>query len=103
VHVRGRATGDGLLISWIRRTRLGGDSWEAVEVPLGEDSEAYEVDILDGDAVKRTLAASQPQALYSQDDQIADWGAIQPAYDVAVYQLSAVYGRGQPRQARLPI
>jgi hypothetical protein len=35
--VRDQATGD-VRLSWIRRTRLGGDSW-AAEVPLGEEVE----------------------------------------------------------------
>ena len=38
-------TGDWRL-SWIRRSRIGGDSWD--EVPLGEEREAYRLEILDG-------------------------------------------------------
>ena len=55
VHVaqpfrRGRVPGD-LTLSWVRRSRaLSADSWEAVEVPMLEEAEAYEVDILDGAA-----------------------------------------------------
>lgn len=40
VHVRARRFGDDLSISWVRRTRIGGDSWEAPQVPLSEDSES---------------------------------------------------------------
>ena len=43
-----RAPGD-LMIRWTRRSRaLAADSWTAPEVPLAEESEAYEVEILDG-------------------------------------------------------
>jgi hypothetical protein len=65
VHVKGvkyYGTGD-VTISWIRRTRLGGDAWEQVEVPLGEGSEAYEIDVMDGAAVKRTLTSTTPSAV----------------------------------------
>ena len=63
VHVKGvRVSGD-LSISWIRRTRTGGDNWEVADVPLGEERETYEVDILDGDDVKRTIATSMPTVL----------------------------------------
>ena len=55
-HVRGLRSAGDLAISWVRRTRLGGDSWDAAEVPLGEETERYEVDILDGTTVKRTLS-----------------------------------------------
>ncbi len=57
VHLRARRTGDGVTFTWIRRTRRDGDSWDAIEVPLGEASEAYELDVLDGATVKRTLTA----------------------------------------------
>ncbi len=103
VHVRARRTGAGsdLVISWTRRTRIGGDSWAVVEVPLAEDSEAYEIDILDGATVKRTLSSSGPSVTYSEADQVSDWGAVQPAYTVRVCQMSAVFGRGSPAMATI--
>ena len=88
-------------ISWIRRTRKGGDSWETVEVPLEEDTERYEIDILDGADVKRTLTSTMPEVTYSEVDQIADFGAVQSSYQANLYQLSAAFGRGAPRQAIL--
>ncbi len=75
-------------ISWIRRTRSGGDNWEAPDVPLGEESESYEVDILDGPSVKRTIAVSAPLALYTSAEQVADFGSVQPAVSVKVYQTT---------------
>ena len=40
------------MIRWTRRSRaLAADSWTAAEVPLAEESEAYEVEILDGATV----------------------------------------------------
>ncbi len=101
-HVHGTrdAGGSGdLTIAWIRRTRMGGDSWEVAEVPLAETSEAYEVEILDGPVVKRVLNAATASALYPAADQIADFGAPQASVSVRVYQSSAVYGRGTPRAA----
>ncbi|WP_163266439.1 baseplate multidomain protein megatron [Chelativorans alearense] len=95
VHVRGAieaATGDAEL-TWVRRTRIGGDSWAQVEVPLGEETEAYEVDVLNGaEDVVRTIAVAAPAATYAQADQTAD--GIAPPFDVIVYQLSESFGRG---------
>ena len=99
VHVRATRTGGDVDIEWIRRTRMGGDGWEAPEVPLAEDAERYEVDILDGSDVVRTLASATPAVTYSAAAQSADFGAPQPSYDIRVYQLSAAYGRGTPRPA----
>ena len=102
VHVRSdrdHAAGGDLSIWWTRRTRIGGDSWEVSEVPLGESIEAYEVDILDGAAVVRTLAASAPSVVYALAEQVADFGSVQPAYAVRVHQMSSVTGRGSGRLA----
>ena len=100
-HVRGLRSAGDLAISWVRRTRIGGDNWDAAEVPLGEETERYEVDILDGATVKRTLAATAPSLTYTAAQQTADFGAPQSAIDVRVFQLSAVFGRGTPRPATL--
>ena len=98
VHVRAhRAAGD-IQLSWIRRTRIGGDNWEIEEVALGEETEAYEVDILNGASVVRTLKSQIPNAMYSSAQQTMDFGAPQASISIIVYQMSAQYGRGAPRQ-----
>ena len=56
VHVRGARSSGDLAISWVRRTRIGGDSWDSIDVPLSEAEERYEIDILDGSDVVRTLS-----------------------------------------------
>lgn len=94
VHLRGRHGGDDIHLSWTRRTRTGGDGWEQVEVPLGEASEAYEIDILDGATVVRTLSATAASATYTAAQQVADFGSLQAGVDYRVYQMSASYGRG---------
>ena len=96
-HVRGVRTSGDLAIGWKRRTRIGGDSWDQRDVPLAEDVEAYEVDILSGGAVVRTLSAASPATVYTAAQQAADFGAAQAAVTVKVYQLSQSFGRGTPR------
>ena len=93
-HVKGRRTMAGIVLSWIRRTRLDGDSWEVQEPPLGEAAEAYEVDILAGASVVRTLSAASPEILYAAAHEIADFGGPQASLAVRVVQLSATVGRG---------
>ena len=104
VHLRASSgAGGDIDLSWIRRTRSGGDSWESVEVPLFEDSEAYEVDIFDGANVVRTLTSSVGSVVYTNAQQISDFGSAQSTLDVAVYQLSARSGRGHGAPASLSI
>ncbi|MGN6550644.1 MAG: baseplate multidomain protein megatron [Pararhizobium sp.] len=101
---RPRIPGD-LTIRWTRRSRaLSADSWGALEVPLGEELEAYEVEILDGAAVKRVLTATTTSALYAAADQTADWGALLGLGDtltVRIFQLSSLVGRGAPKTVTL--
>jgi hypothetical protein len=93
VHVGAKRDGAGVTFIWIRRTRIDGDSWSG-EVPLGEDSEQYALDVLSGGSVVRTLASTTPAALYAAADEIADFGAPQATLHVRVMQISATVGRG---------
>ncbi|MBK5932469.1 putative tail protein [Rhodovulum imhoffii] len=92
-------------IRWTRRSRaLAADSWGAVEVPLAEESETYEVEILDGAAVKRPLSTATTSAIYTAAQQTADWGALLHAgdtLDIRIFQLSALVGRGAPKTVTL--
>ena len=94
-----RAVGGDLTVTWERRTRVGGDSWDASEVPLGEDIEAYEIEIMSGAVVKRTILAAGPVAVYTAAQQVIDFGSVQIAVSVRVYQMSTLYGRGAARVA----
>jgi len=95
VHVKGSRDGSGnLTISWIRRSRVDGEWRDGVGIPLGEESEAYEVDILDGSTVVRTIEVTSTTASYSAADQTTDFGSAHSSVDVKIYQLSAVVGRG---------
>ncbi|RVU17509.1 baseplate multidomain protein megatron [Methylobacterium oryzihabitans] len=95
-HARARRLGNGdLALTWIRRTRLDGDAWEQAEVPLAEEREAYELDVLAGDgSVLRTLAASEPAVTYTAAMQAADAGGPVAAVSLALFQLSTTWGRG---------
>jgi hypothetical protein len=89
--------GSDIALSWVRRGRVGGDSWEQTEVALGEESEAYDVEIMDGGAVIRTFATTAPAVTYTAAEQTADWGApiVAPAsLSLRIYQKSVTFGRG---------
>jgi len=102
VHVGGIRNGAGdLAISWVRRTRFGGVWADGADVPLNEENERYEVDVLNGANVMRTLSATSPAAIYTAAEQTADFGSPQPAVAMKVYQISATVGRGWPAAATL--
>ncbi len=93
------ASGDWSL-SWLRRTRVGGEWRDYIDAPLGEASEAYEVEIYTSAAyttLKRTITGlSTASATYTSAQQVADFGSNQATLYVKVYQLSANVGRGYP-------
>ncbi|QGM96331.1 baseplate multidomain protein megatron [Methylocystis parvus] len=92
---RARRTPDGIMIDFLRRSRVDGDAWESVDIPLGEASEAYEAEIV-LPAGARTLSAAAPSILYPAAQELADFGAPQSALNLSLYQISAVVGRGFP-------
>lgn len=60
VHLGVRPNETGLRFSWVRRSRVDADGWEAGEVPLGEDFESYRAELLAGDGT--LLAEAEPAA-----------------------------------------
>ncbi len=100
--VKDSATND-LILSWIRRDRdPSADSWE-FEPPLSESVEAWEIDILDGAIVKRTLTSATTSVTYSAADQISDFGSA-PLTSVTfqVFQIGTL-GRGDGRTATMSV
>lgn len=100
----GGGSGADFNLSWIRRCRFPeiSDSWEGTDIPLGEESEAYEIDIYDdaGTSVKRTLTSTTSAVAYTSANQVTDFGANPEFVDFEVFQISKQYGRGSGRRLR---
>ncbi|MES2959810.1 MAG: phage tail protein, partial [Pseudomonadota bacterium] len=81
-------------VTWNRRSRLSGRLLSPV--PLGEATEAYEIDVFDlgTDELLRTLPAVGPSLLYTAAQQGEDGVTQDTSLRFDVYQLSAVVGRG---------
>ena len=95
-HLRALAgAGGDVDVSWIRRTRVDGDSWTGVEVPLGEESESYLVRVIANGMVKRQAQVGAPFWTYTTAQRAAD--GIDAAYRIEVAQISARYGTGPAR------
>jgi hypothetical protein len=103
VHVRATRGEDGIALRWVRRTRVDGDSWALPDVPLGEQAEQYEIRIMSGDDVVRTLNAAASSVLYPAAEELSDFGAPQPNLTLQVAQLSTTAGRGVPAQVFLSL
>ncbi|MFN4100459.1 MAG: phage tail protein, partial [Pararhodobacter sp.] len=87
-----RPGGGNLSVRWIRRTRLGGDGWDAPDVPLSEESEAYLLRIRHAGIVAREVPLTTQTYTYTAAQQSAD--GVSGAFAVEVAQVSASFGPG---------
>ncbi len=103
VHLKGvRDEAGNLTLSWTRRARKNAAWVDYIDVPLDEDAEFYDVEILsDAGEVLRTLAVAAASAAYTAAQQAADFGAAQASVSVRVYQKSSRYGRGKAASGRV--
>ena len=91
-HLDAISNGADVDFSWIRRTRSDGDDWGWGDVPLGEESEQYLIQIIVGGNVKRQVFSATAQYRYLQADQFSD--NVTGVYEVRVAQISERFGPG---------
>jgi hypothetical protein len=102
VHFAGGRDGTGNLnMAWTRRTRLNATWRDYVDAPIGEASESYELDVMNGSTVVRTLTATTNSKQYTAAQQTTDFGSPQASIAVNLYQLSDRIGRGYAASATL--
>ena len=106
IRLRGHAIPGALdwSINWERRTRTPVEPFSGIATPLGETSEAYEVEIWDSNftTLKRTITGlTSKSATWTASQQVEDFGSYQTEVYAKVYQLSQNVGRGVPLQGYL--
>lgn len=94
-HLRCTAMPDGdLAFRWIRRGRIDADSWLGSDIPLGEDSELYRVEIRQGGALVRRAETVAPVWTYAQAQRLGD---LAPGpFQMSVAMVGAKTGPGDP-------
>ena len=85
VHVNVKEASGQIEISWTRRSRLGGDSWAGLDVPLGEEAEHYRVQLWSGGEVIAEHETTAPQLTLSN---------LENADSVSIAQASRAFGWG---------
>lgn len=100
-------------ISWLWRTRIGGEWLDFTDALFGEAAEGYEVDVsVSGSpsfySITETpsaggswVDAANSRAIFTEADQRAAFGSPQSSLSVTVYQTSSDVGRGFGRAATL--
>ncbi len=94
-HLHQQQVSGAHLFDWIRATRLDGDSWGAIEVPLGEDAELYRVTISQNGQVVRQEDVTSASFTYTSAAQQTELQSGD--YQIALAQISQRYGAGPSR------
>lgn len=99
-HLRQSEEAGDYRFTWKRRTRIDGDSWQSVEVPVGEEIEAYQIRVIQNSAIVAEYTVSQPQFLYTAAMRAAD--GVVGTFQLTVAQVSTTFGPGPFREISVP-
>lgn len=108
-HQTAVSSGNDIIFTWVRRARVGalGLNEATGAIPLAEDLEEYEIDILEspgGTIVRTVTSLSSPTYTYTLGDQITDGFSPPLSFiSVVIYQIKAQVGRGFGREVILTI
>ncbi|MEX0329143.1 MAG: glycoside hydrolase TIM-barrel-like domain-containing protein [Ruegeria sp.] len=92
VHLKVTSENGADVFSWVRRTRIDGDEWSGLDVPLGEESESYLARIRVDGSIQRETTMSASDWTYTATMKATD--GIDGPYTLEVAQVSAVFGPG---------
>jgi hypothetical protein len=91
---------DNLIIEWDDRLRFG-HAWGDSEFPTDEPELEFEVDVMDGSTVVRTITTTSTTASYTAAEQTTDFGSPQNPLTVKIYKISSRVGRGYVKEASI--
>jgi hypothetical protein len=92
VHLRAqRLAGGDVMLTWARSSPLEGGG-----------GENYAASILDNGTAVRVFACGSPMAIYSADEQVADFGLLPETFSFTIAQVSAALGVGAAGEGTFP-
>lgn len=100
--IKNAINGD-ITLSWVRRARIDGGMRDYVDVPLMEQSELYDVVVMNGVNPARAWQVSGPSVVYSAAQQTSDFGAAQSSLVVKITQRSGLIGPGKTLTTTLAV
>ena len=102
-HARAAASGGGWQLSWVRRSRLGWQWIDGADAPLGEEQEAYRIDLARAGTVYRTASVPSPQWTYDAAMIAVDHGLGISGLVTADIRQIGNYGASRPAALTLSI
>ena len=93
--MRWQEIAQGCKITWIRRGRIDADTWEGVDIPLGEESELYRLRVLRYGQEVMEFTTTSPQVVISNAQITTHDLDLQDRHtSIEVSQISNAYGPG---------
>lgn len=93
VHLKANRLANGdLSLGWIRRGRIDADSWMGTDIPLGEDSETYRIEIWQDQTLVRSLDVNAASWIYPNAARLAEVGSN--SFQIRIAMLSTRSGAG---------
>lgn len=91
-----------IVLTWMRRDRFSINSFEPI--PMSEDSKLYAIDIIQNNLLERTITNVTDESFtYTVAMQDEDGIDLEEPLTLAVYQISAVVGRGYAGRATINV
>ncbi|MCO5730898.1 glycoside hydrolase/phage tail family protein [Rhizobium sp. SSA_523] len=103
VHARARRIGQAIAITWIRRSRIDADDWNASEIALDEPQEAYRLEILQAQTVVRQVEVGASRFDYALADEVHDFGTAQTRLTLRLRQLGRAVPLGIALYVDIPV
>lgn len=105
VHLKAWLDGaGGFRFGWTRRGRLDADAWGAGDIPLGEEREAYLVEVAAaGGAVVRSATVTDAAWQYAAVAVAGDFATLPSALDLTARQMGTGVGPGLPATRRFTL
>ncbi|KJV68657.1 glycoside hydrolase/phage tail family protein [Candidatus Neoehrlichia procyonis] len=92
-----------LHISWIRRARINAQWLDNIDVPLDEQYEKYDIEIINniGKIIRTFTITNKTTFTYAISQKIKDFGHSKFQIQINIYQLSAIVGKGESSTIQL--
>lgn len=94
IHALSRSAENDIYARWSPRRRQNGGLINGQELEIDQPFEAYEIDVLDGDAVVRTVQLTAREWTYTAAMNAADFGSVNDKVRFNLYQMGQTIGRG---------
>jgi hypothetical protein len=93
VHLRAeQGVGGAYTITWIRRGRVNSDSWDGLDIPVGEEWLSFVVRVMKEERIVREVETPSLSFHYTREQQLSD--QVGEAFGIHVAQASPSYGVG---------